>query len=282
MIASIFDRSNLYAAMGLALFLISGGCAHLTEVHSVPVKTIVSGEKVFLEYTCRLDDGTLAVTTDPATGASEEEKKASIFLPMREPGPVMVSADDGRIQSIDIQVSPADFEETVAAYLAKEVIGKQCGKWIRIEIQGELQKGITESERYLKVNRHQLNDRRRWVDVGKAGEFLKKTPAVGDKIPMSGFPGVFFRITKIEKDRALTEVEFVEGVTTEHILGNMRMANVDLDKFDLVYDAEEGALVRSGSLVGRVIEVTEKEIILDYGKPFGGERLLCDVKASEK
>jgi FKBP-type peptidyl-prolyl cis-trans isomerase 2 len=45
-------------------------------------------------------------------------------------------------------------------------------------------------------------------------------------------------------------------------------------------DAKVGALVRSGPMVGRIVEVGEGEtgtITIDYSHPFGGESLDCDI-----
>ena len=48
--------------------------------------------------------------------------------------------------------------------------------------------------------------------------------------------------------------------------------------YEIVIDASVGHLVRSQGLVGRVSEVQDRTIVIDYGNPFGGETLSCDVK----
>jgi FKBP-type peptidyl-prolyl cis-trans isomerase 2 len=50
------------------------------------------------------------------------------------------------------------------------------------------------------------------------------------------------------------------------------------DKWEIVIDARKGDLVRSGALIGKIIEVDDREITIDYSHPFGGETLLCDVE----
>ena len=53
------------------------------------------------------------------------------------------------------------------------------------------------------------------------------------------------------------------------------------DRYLIAINAQTGNLVRSGGFVGRVIAVDEQLITVDYGHPFGGEPLLCDVQVVE-
>ena len=47
--------------------------------------------------------------------------------------------------------------------------------------------------------------------------------------------------------------------------------------FEIVIAAPVGGLVRTGPLVGRIIGVDDTSFTLDYGHPFGGEELGCDI-----
>jgi hypothetical protein len=47
--------------------------------------------------------------------------------------------------------------------------------------------------------------------------------------------------------------------------------------YELVVDAKKGELIRTAHLVGRISEVDENFITLDYRNPLGGEALICDV-----
>lgn len=48
--------------------------------------------------------------------------------------------------------------------------------------------------------------------------------------------------------------------------------------YEIVIDASVGSLVRTRGLVGRISEVRDGSIVVDYGHPFGGETLTCDIK----
>ncbi len=45
----------------------------------------------------------------------------------------------------------------------------------------------------------------------------------------------------------------------------------------MVIDAHKGALVLAAGMVGRISYVDDKAFYIDFGNPFGGETLLCDV-----
>jgi len=49
------------------------------------------------------------------------------------------------------------------------------------------------------------------------------------------------------------------------------------DKYEIVIDAHTGAFVRSGGYVGRITNVDDRFITVDYSYPFGGEPLFCDI-----
>jgi FKBP-type peptidyl-prolyl cis-trans isomerase 2 len=42
-------------------------------------------------------------------------------------------------------------------------------------------------------------------------------------------------------------------------------------------DARKSGLTRMGGLIGRIVDVNDRVITVDYRYPFGGETLVCDV-----
>ena len=51
------------------------------------------------------------------------------------------------------------------------------------------------------------------------------------------------------------------------------------NQFEIVSNAVKGTLVRTGPLVGRISGALDKMFTIDFGNPFGGETLACEVKA---
>jgi FKBP-type peptidyl-prolyl cis-trans isomerase 2 len=240
---------------------------------------IQSGDTIYMEYTCYRKDRAMVFTTDPEK-EKFAEKKADIFLPQRDPGPVQMTAGSHQVEQIHTMTAADDFEHAIASYLAQAIVNEPYEKMLTVEIGGEVQKNISDSERYLKLNRHQIMDRKKWVGMEEIKTATGKAPAVGDKIPLKEATGVLFVITKLDGDKALMEIEISEGAEMKHAFGRKRFINIDHEKYDIVIDTEKGRLIRSGDLVGRVSEVGDQSFTMDYGHPFGGESFVCDVKAA--
>ena len=51
------------------------------------------------------------------------------------------------------------------------------------------------------------------------------------------------------------------------------------DHYDLEIMAEKGSLIRTGPMAGRITDVDKESITIDYGHPFAGEKLTCEVIA---
>jgi FKBP-type peptidyl-prolyl cis-trans isomerase 2 len=66
------------------------------------------------------------------------------------------------------------------------------------------------------------------------------------------------------------------GAVIETPFGPGRVREEGQDyKMDI--EARKGALVRAAAMTGRISDVDDKVITIDFGNPFGGETLLCDV-----
>ena len=55
----------------------------------------------------------------------------------------------------------------------------------------------------------------------------------------------------------------------------------EADAYKIDIDARKGSLIRSGPLVGRITDVDDQFMVIDYRNPFGGETLSCDVTVSK-
>ena len=77
--------------------------------------------------------------------------------------------------------------------------------------------------------------------------------SAGGRLPMS-------------RDGAQVETPFGKGVLRE-----------EADHCGIAIDARSGTLVRSGPLAGRIVSMNDRSFVIDYGHPFGGETLSCDV-----
>ena len=242
-----------------------------------PGQQVQSGDEVYLNYSCKDDAGELVITTAADTAVSTA-KKAAIFAPLHEPGPVMVIAGNEQILRIDKLRGPADFDQAAAAYLAEAVVGQPYDRSLYISIHGELQKSITESERFLKLNRRQWRTRNHWVNRQELVNLYKREPRIGDVYPSAKYPDkIYYRIDAIKDDQVQTRVTFEDNTIIDDPFGRLRFVNVDEERFQVITETLVGHLVRSGSLVGRVAAVDDSSYTMDYGNPLAGLTLECET-----
>jgi hypothetical protein len=238
-------------------------------------------EPVFLVYSCKNSQGELVVTTAADTAVSEE-KKAAIFTPLPEPGPVAVTAGKKHINFIHSLSGPADFDQAATAYLAAAIVGQPFNRSLDITIRGEVQKGITDSNRFLKMYRREWKPRKFWSPNELWKAEYGKQPQLGDVYPSGPYPEtVFYKIVAINDQKAQAEVMFENNSTVENPFGRLRFVNVDdKQRYQVVTDTQVGHTVRSGSLVGRVTAVDHESWTVDYGDPLAGLTLQCETTVS--
>jgi len=250
------------------------------ETAEAPPETkIEAGAATMLTYSCYLENGQLAATTDPVK-AGFHGNKAAIFQPPYEPGPVFVIAGDKAIQRMHTMIGPEDFDRAIAGYLARAIVGRAYGRSHRLSISAEVQKSITDSERFLKLNRHQPAKRKNRMPLASLEKLLGKAPVVGDRHPVKELPGVYIEVGAIDDDSAEILTDFKDGLTIDDPFGKKRFVAIDEEAFEVVIDTEVGHIARSGMVLGRVSAVDPQYFTMDYGDPFGGAVLSCDALAT--
>jgi FKBP-type peptidyl-prolyl cis-trans isomerase 2 len=102
----------------------------------------------------------------------------------------------------------------------------------------------------------------------------KQTAEVGQAYSYDpDFPG---RVMAVSDQEVTIRFSATPGAVVETPFGPGRIREEGQDyKMDI--DARKGASVRAGVMVGRISDVDDKVITVDFGNPFGGETLLCDV-----
>lgn len=273
----------LFLLIAFVFFFSCWGCASTNQdkqVQTAPVaqRVVKSGDKIFLEFTCYRENGKMAATTNPAT-AELAPNKSALFVPPRDPGPVEAVAGTSQIDWHHKLIAPVDFDKAIAAYLAEAVVGKPYDQQVSVVIKAETQKGITETERFLKLYRRQKAKMRDWADVAAIKKKLGRPARVGDTIS-TDTPVFSFKVVDIQDGKALLEASFEDGASREDFLGKKRFVHIDDEEYEIIIDTTVGHVFRTGELVGRVVEVDEKLFLIDFGNPFGGIQLQCDAKAS--
>ncbi|RNC69004.1 MAG: hypothetical protein ED859_08475 [Desulfuromonadales bacterium] len=231
---------------------------------------IATGDPVQVVYTCFDGSGALAATSDRAAAQKPDVKMSHLFVAPREFSPLMLTAGT-RPESKD-----RGFDDELAAGLAGAVVGMGAGETRSVELLGGPMEGVSGADRYLKMAT--VRKRAKELRLGRE-EYLTRTgrePEKGRRFVLDpALPGVIEEVT--EKEVVIRFPQPEGGVVqTPFGPGKVRDAG---DQWEIVIDAAVGRTVRSGPLAGRISEVNERFFTIDYGYPFGGESLRCDVKA---
>jgi FKBP-type peptidyl-prolyl cis-trans isomerase 2 len=257
----------------MALVILAGGTAGCSGVGRAA--KIGPGDPVTLNYTCRLHDGAVAATTLKEVAEDAAQSKADIFAPGTAGVSLVVTAGgstDGPAES-----PLRSFENEITLRLAKRVIGMAPGETRRVELRGDDGEGVRDEGKPLQlaVVRKRPRELRFSRDyyLANAG----REPEVGRSFVRD--PLIPGKIVAVNDKEVLIRFEVKDGtvVTTPYGKGVIRERP---ERYEIVLEPMAGTLVRSGPLVGRIIEVSDQYFFIDYRDPFGGESLACAVTAA--
>lgn len=254
----------MFAITGTAL----AGCAAVEKA-----RPVVAGDRVGVHFTCRLKSGEIAISTEKKVADDPSLPKSVLFIPRDQDGPLMISA------AVAVQDQPdgpyASFEERVLKRIASAVVGMAPDKQRTAPIMAEREDAYLKPEEiFLKMSR--VRHRPKEINVDSA-DFVSRTgksPVVGMEVEIEeGLPAL---VASVEADHVHLSLAALAGreIRTPFGQGNVKETPDDLE---ITIDPEVGKLVRSGPLAGRISAFDDTSFTLDYGHPYGGEDLSCDI-----
>ena len=264
----------------LLLSLALAGCATSAKVKPMqPVsetgsaKVVRSGDAADIHYLCRLESGEVAAATDPV---AESQPKSCIYEKRTETGPVSVraiGANDAERPAGSPLTQPS-FEEEIQYYLGRTIIGMKQGEKLTAELKAKDSLPRVAEEYVLRLNRVRTQPKVMVMQKHTYEYVTKQSPEIGQAYTYDpDFPG---RVESISEKGVTIRIIVTPGTVKETPFGPGRYSE-DGDNYKMEIDARKGALVRMAGLVGRIFYVDEKEFRIDFGNPFGGETLICDV-----
>jgi FKBP-type peptidyl-prolyl cis-trans isomerase 2 len=233
---------------------------------------VKQGDTAMVSYTCRLMSGEVVLTTREEI-ARDDAAHAGIFLPFKKYGSedLVAGGPDNYPRLGKLKI----FELEVAAQLAKAIVGMKVGENNTIVLKADVPSDLNDDDRYTTLGRVARKEKDQKVALKPLKDKLGHTPAIGEQaFSFEGFVGTVKSITDKE---AIIHIEVQDGRIVDQPFGKGVIKDYP-DHYDIVTDAQVGHLVRSASQVGRIIKVTETTFTIDYGHPFGGEELMCDVR----
>jgi FKBP-type peptidyl-prolyl cis-trans isomerase 2 len=265
-------RSTLYAIMTLCLILSLAGCTGSSIVKQESVSVVNSGDSADISYICKLKDGEVAASTD---ALADNQPKSALYLPVGK-GPVTVNAGEPFPELAGGKEMALEHE--IEYRLADLVVGMKEGESRPVELTAEDISTRTEQNYVLHLARVRKRPREIRMPVDEFMQRAGKPAEVGQ--PFIYDPAIPGKVESITDQYVIIRFSPKPGGVVKTAFGQGSIRETEKE-FEIVIDATVGALVRTGNLIGRITDVDDKTITVDYRNPFGREKLTCDVTVAK-
>ena len=269
----------------ICLILMAGGCAGMDTAAVNQGKTVQKGERVVVNYSCSSKEFGLFETTDIQVANNPDTAKSRIFIPPKKTEPASIVAGIKQPGQPDWDLK--DLTQEIRNKLALTLPGHAYGSVYETTIESEIPEGMEENNRFRNIPRQRTVPRFRKIPVEQFVMHFGFDPKEGqllysdDKGTSSGC--AYARIAQIKNDTVTTELLPESGCTVEAPWGTAHLVDQgDKDQLTSIVDTKIGLLVRTGPVIGEVVNLSKDTIRVDYGHPFAGEALKCQVDILEK
>ena len=236
------------------------------EKHAQP------GDTASVRYLCRLRSGEVVAATD---SVADSQRKSNLFRQRQETGPLSIvtvsTADVAQQSGPYVQRS---LEEEISHQLALAIVGMKEGDTQKAEIKAEDVPSELAPQYIALLTRIRTRPKELKMTKGDYEHLAQRSPEVGQEYTYDpDFPG---KVESVSEQEVTVRLFATPGAVIETPFGRGRIRE-EGQYYKMDIDAHKGALVRAGVMVGRISDVDDKVITVDFGNPFGGETLFCDV-----
>lgn len=237
---------------------------------------VKAGEKAMIHCTCRFKSGELAATTREALANDPSVPKSSVFQPAREYRPVPVVAGDGADATRGPNPgAPRGFEGEISRQLGPKLVGMAVGERRVLDVASGVPAGLKHEDRFLQMARVRQRPKFLRMTPEEYKMRTQKDPQVDQAYVID--PAVPGKVVSVDEKEVVIQFSAQPGQEVKTPLGKGVIREAE-KHWEIVIDAKKGDLIRSGPMVGRIVEVDDRTITIDYGHPFGGEALSCEVE----
>ena len=263
---NISKTGRLRMPIAAIFMLVLAGCAT-----SGNVRQAKPGDLAAVHFQCMLTDGKVAAATDDSI-VEKDRPRSNIYVvrTKTEPEPVVVKSPDEKLAE-EIE---KPFEEEIVARLAGYLTGLKEGETRRVELTAQDISMRTKKDYVVSLSRFRKAPKETKITIDQFKSRTGMSPETGKIFSYdSSFDGRVKGVAKKEVDVRLLPKE---GAVVKTPFGEGHISE-DADSYKIDIDARVGSLVRSAHLIGRITDVDDKSMTIDYRNPFGGEMLFCDV-----
>ncbi len=247
------------------------GCAGIKS-SGTPV---ISGEKLYVDYICSIDGKGLVNTTLKAVAQDQSIRKSRIFTERQAFFPLLITA--GQMESKKETGKILPFYQVLGNQIDAGLVGKDKDRFYDMTFDPGLFPGVSNRQRYDAVDRVREVPRTRLLSVDSYKKDHGAEPVAGTKL-YTDDGQAYAEITSVNNGKYSLKLIINDRLVRKVPWGTARIEGDD-KKATVTIDSKVGMLVRDGYRIGRVVEITDTAIVVDYGHPFGGYPLKCRVKA---
>ena len=254
-----------FTILPLLLSTIAGCASSATE------RRVQPGDRVGVNFTCRLKDGALAASSYSEINNSLQPKSA-LFSQKNNGDAVVIEA--GGEQASFSAAKRKSFEEEILSRLSGVVLGMEQGSETTREITAQRYASLRPEEQFVKIARVRKQPKELKMALARFRLLTRMEPAVGAVYTVD--PALPGKVVGISGDEVL--IRFAPSAPEVQLPFGKGVIVEKEDHWEIDIQAVPGTLVRTGGLAGRISQVDADSITLDYGLPFAGEALECDLK----
>lgn len=238
------------------------------------VDLIDPGDRVHVEYTCRTSyDWSVVASNLKSVEEDPTIRKSNAFNYSQQDVNLELIAGKPSEPQPENELIP--FEIALRNGLAKSVVGLINGKKLVNTVSADEAKALPDDQREISLAIKRKVPKTQMMDRGTFSKLTGIEPKVGATVDLEReFNGKIVTLTD-----QIVEVAFQPKSQDELSKGPFGPIRIH-DKgtyYEREIVAEEGTLVRSGPLVGRITGKQKGMFQIDYGHPFGGYQLSCDI-----
>ncbi|HUI45117.1 MAG TPA: hypothetical protein VL122_03865 [Nitrospirota bacterium] len=235
-------------------------------------RQVQPGDTASVHFLCRLRSGEIVAATD---SVAESQQKSNLFRQRQETDPLSIKA----VSAADTVQPPEPYEqrsleEEISHQLAQVIVGMKEGDPHTVKIKAEDAPEQVAPQYITQLNRIRTRPKEMKMSKGDYEHLAQRSPEVGQEYTYDpDFPG---KVESVSEQEVTIRLFATPGAVIETPFGPGHVRE-EGQYYKMDIDARKGALVRAGGMVGRISDVDDKVITIDFGNPFGGETLLCDV-----
>ena len=260
-------RLRMPVAAIFMLLAVIAGCAT-----SGSIRQTQPGDIAGIHFQCMLPNGEIAAATDDSiVGKDRSRSNIYVVRSKTDPVPVVVKSPDEKL----IEEMEKPFEDDIVARLAGYLAGLGEGETRHVELTAQDISLRRKADYVINLSRFRKEPGETKMTIKSFKSRTGMAPEAGKFFSYdSAFDG---QVKEIAGDEVIVRLLPKEGTVVKTPFGEGHVIGEDADSYKIVIDARVGDLVRSAYLIGRITDVDDKSMTIDYRNPFGRETLFCDV-----